>query len=429
MKIDWSSLWKKEDWWAVWIGFIILLLGIARWLPALPKIATWEDLSKAFPAGLGTILPVVLLFILLLVLTLIGIIVMGKNIRYYFPGFLVVFCIAFIAMWIGKYAVLSKWGLETVLWALFIGLIIGNIWKIPDWLKAGVQTEFFIKIGLVLLGAEILFSTIIKGGAMGMGQALLVVLAVWFFAYWLCRKFGMSQTFASTMASGLSICGVSAAIAAGGAVKGKPKETSYVISLVLLVAMPMLVGMPFLAKAMGLSPAVAGAWVGGTIDTTGAVVAAGTLIDPTTGLTVASLVKMAQNVLIGFAAFFLAIWSALNLERKPGVERPSVMEIWYRFPKFIVGFVLASVIFSLVVEPAVGAKATGDIMGITKGYREWFFVLAFVSIGLETRFKDLVSVGGGKPAAAFCIAQVFNILWALLIVWLLWSGIFFPSPI
>ncbi len=429
MKTDWSSLWKKEDWLAVWIGFLILLSGIAQWLPSLPAIGSWTDVAKSFPAGMSTIWAAALLLVIVLVLTLVGIALIGKNVRQYIYGFLVVFGLAFLAMWIGKNAVISKWGLETVLWALFLGLIISNVWQIPAWLKAGVQTEFFIKIGLVLLGAEILFSTIVKGGAVGMGQALLVVLAVWFFAYWIARKMGMEETFASIMATGVSICGVSAAIAAGGAVKGNPKHVSYVISIVLLVAMPMLIGMPFLAKAIGLSPQVAGAWMGGTIDTTGAVVAAGTLVDPKIGLQVASLVKMAQNVLIGFAAFFLAIWSTLSLKRNQNKERPRPIEIWYRLPKFIIGFVLASVIFSLLVEPALGAKTTSAILGVTSGYRGWFFALAFVSIGLDTRFKDLIAVGRGKPAIAFITAQAFNILWALLIVWLLWSGKFFSPPL
>jgi uncharacterized membrane protein YadS len=262
-----------------------------------------------------------------------------------------------------------------------------------------------------------------------MAQALIVVLAVWFFAYWVGRRFGLAESFSSVMATGVSICGVSAAIAAGGAVKGDPKHTSHVISLVLLIAMPMLVGMPLLAKAIGLTPAMAGAWVGGTIDTTGAVVAAGTLVDPQTGLQVAALVKMAQNVLIGFAAFFLAIWATFSLERKQGAERPRPIEIWYRFPKFILGFILASVVFSLIVEPAMGAEATSTVLGMTKGYRGWFFALAFVSIGLETRFKDLVAMGKGRPALAFITAQAVNIVWTLLIVWLLWSGTFFEPPI
>lgn len=403
-KIDWSSLWKKEDWWAVWVGFFILLLGIARWLPSLPQIAKWTDITKSFPAGGGTVGSVILLFIFILVLTLIAKAFIGTNIRRYVAGFSAVFALAFLAIWIGKYTPFLNWGLETVLWALALGLIVGNVWRVPDWLKTGAQTEFFIKIGLVLLGAEILFSTIVKGGIVGMAQALVVVLAVWFFAYWVGKKFGMEREFSSVMATGVSICGVSAAIAAGGAIKGNPKHVSHVISLVLLVAMPMLVGMPFLAKAMGLPPEMAGAWMGGTIDTTGAVVAAGTLVDPQVGLQVAALVKMAQNVLIGFAAFFLAIWATFSLERKPDAARPRLIEIWYRFPKFILGFVIASVVFSLVVEPAFGANATSAILGVAKGYREWFFALAFIAIGLETRFKDLVAMGKGRPAMAFLTA-------------------------
>ena len=428
-RTDWSSLWKREDWWAVWVGALILLLGVARWLPAVPQIAKWTTIAGAFPAGTGTAGSVALLFVFLLVLTLVAAAVTGTNIRRYVAGFSVVFGLAFLATWVGKYASFTNWGLETVLWALALGLIVSNVWRVPDWLKTAARTEFFIKIGLVLLGAEILFSTIVKGGIVGMGQAIVVVLAVWFFAYWAGRKFGLGKEFSSVMASGVSICGVSAAIAAGGAIKGNPKHVSHVISLVLLVAMPMLVGMPFLAKAMGLPPAMAGAWMGGTIDTTGAVVAAGTLVDPQTGLQAAALVKMAQNVLIGFAAFFLAIWAAFSLEKKPDASRPRAIEIWYRFPKFILGFVIASVAFSLLVEPNLGADATKAVIGITGGYRGWFFALAFVAIGLETRIKDLVAVGQGRPAAAFLTAQAANIVWTLLIVWLLWSGIFFASPI
>jgi uncharacterized membrane protein YadS len=428
-KTDWSSLWKKEDWWAVWVGALILLLGIARWLPGLPQIAKWTDVGKSFQAGAGTLGSVALLFVFMLVLTLVAASVTGTNIRRYVAGFGAVFGLAFMATWLGKYASFSNWGLETVLWALALGLIVSNVWRIPDWLKTAARTEFFIKIGLVLLGAEILFSTIVAGGIVGMGQAVVVVLAVWFFAFWVGKKFGLGKEFSSVMASGVSICGVSAAIAAGGAIKGNPKHVSHVISLVLLVAMPMLVGMPFLAGAMGLSPAMAGAWLGGTIDTTGAVVAAGTLVDPQTGLQAASLVKMAQNVLIGFAAFFLAIWASFSLEKKADAARPRPIEIWYRFPKFILGFVVASVVFSLLVEPNLGAAATKTILGITGGYRGWFFALAFVAIGLETRIKDLVAVGKGRPALAFLTAQAANIVWTLLIVWLLWSGIFFPSPL
>lgn len=429
MKTDWSSLWKKEDWWAVWIGFALLLLGVARWLPPVPSINKWTSAAASFPAGAGTLGVIALLVGLTLVTTLIAMAFVGRKPGQYILGFLVVSGLAFVATWIGKNAAVSQWGLEAVLWALFIGLAIGNLTRVPEWLKTGAQTEFFIKTGLVLFGAEILFSTIVKGGLVGMGQALIVILAVWFFAYWIARRMGMEETFSSVMATGVSICGVSAAIAAGGAVKGNPRQTSYVISLVLLLAMPMLVGMPLLARALGLPIPVAAAWMGSTIDTTGAVVAAGTLVDPNVGLQVASLVKLSQNILIGFAAFFLAIWTTLSLKRDATAEKPKPIEIWYRLPKFIIGFVVASIIFSLLVEPSLGAKATSSVLGVTVGYRSWFFALAFVSIGLDTRFKELLAVGKGKPALAFVTAQAFNVLWALLIVWLLWSGVLFPPAI
>jgi uncharacterized integral membrane protein (TIGR00698 family) len=429
VKIDWSSLWRMEDWWAVWIGGIILLLGVAHWLPSAPKFGKWLSVAESLPVGLGgTLVSSIILLAFLFVLTAIGMWFMKQSIRRYLPGFAVVFLLGWFCWWLGSWQALTQYGLERVLWALIIGLIVGNIWRIPEWLKVGAQTEFYIKIGLVLLGAEILFQNVIAGGAIGMGQALLVVLAVYFLGYWIFRRFGLSETFAATMATGVSICGVSAAIAAGGAVKGNPKHVSYTISLVLLCAIPMLIGMPYLARAMGLDQAVAGAWVGGTIDTTGAVVAAGELIGEQ-GLQVAALVKMAQNVLIGFWAFGLAIWATLTLQRKSSGERPGAIEIWYRFPKFIIGFIAASLLFSFVFMPTLGSDAVNGILASTKSYREWFFIFAFISIGLQTRVKDLLTVGGGRPALSFIIVQIFNILWTLLIVWILWSGMFWSTPI
>lgn len=420
----------SEDSWVIWVGFVILSLGIFGWLPKPPAIARWSAVSQSFPGGWSTITSALVLLGLLLLLTIVVIgLTRAQKVGRYLAGFLAIFSLAFAASWVSKFATFQAWGLETVLWALFLGLLLGNVFRLPEWLKAGIQTELFIKIGLVLLGAEILFSTIVKGGAIGMVQAIVVVVAVWFAAFWIARRLGILPDFAGIMASAVSICGVSAAIAAGGAIKGNPKHVSYVISLVLLVAMPMLVAMPFVARWLGLPPQVAGAWIGGTIDTTGAVVAAGSLIDTAgTGMQVASLVKMAQNVLIGFAAFLLALWAALSAGKEPG-DKPRLVEIWNRFPKFILGFVAASLLFSLLVEPLLGSKATSQILGVTKGYREWLFVLGFVSIGLQTRFKELLTVGRGKPALAFLAAQSVNIVFALLVVWLLWSGILFAAPI
>ena len=308
-----------------------------------------------------------------------------------------------------------------VFWALIFGLIISNIIGVPEWLKTAIKTEFFIKIGLVLLGAEVLFTTVAKVGAYGMLQAIIVIFAVFYVCFWVAKKLGLDDEFASILGTAVSICGVSAAIAAGGAVKGDQKKVSHTISLVLLCAIPMLIFQPLIAKWVGMAPAVAGAWIGGTIDTTGAVVAAGAIAGPQ-AMEVAVVVKMAQNVLIGLAAFLLAFW--FTFKGKEGGEKPGAMEIWFRFPKFVVGFIAASVLFSFLLSDATVKAVTS----ITPGLRGWWFTLAFLCIGLETKFSELVSMGGGRPAAAFLIAQAFNIIWTLIFAYLIFGGILFNLP-
>jgi uncharacterized membrane protein YadS len=244
---------------------------------------------------------------------------------------------------------------------------------------------------------------------------------VFYVCFWVAKKLGLDDEFASILGTAVSICGVSAAIAAGGAVKGDPKKVSHTISLVLLCAIPMLIFQPLIAKAVGMLPAVAGAWIGGTIDTTGAVVAAGSIAGPE-AMSVAVVVKMAQNVLIGVAAFLLAIWFVFKGKEAGG--KPSASEIWFRFPKFVVGFVIASIVFSFFMSDAA-AKA---VTGVTGGIRAWWFTLAFVCIGLDTKFSELIAMGGGRPAAAFLIAQGFNIIWTLILAYLIFGGILFPVP-
>lgn len=349
-----------------------------------------------------------------------------EKVKSFLISFPLVLSLAILAVWVSQFSWAKFYGLEYVFWAIIFGLVVSNTISLPEKLKAGLKTEAFIKIGLVLLGVEIDFGKMLVIGLPGLIQALFVVLIVWYFAYYISLKLGLKKSFASVLATGVSICGVSAAIAAGGAVKGDKKEVAYVISLIILIAIPMLLSQPFIARTLSLKPEVAGAWIGGTIDTTPAVVAAGELVYPkaiygeaaaSKTLTVASIVKMSQNALIGLAAFLLAIYWVLKVEKAPE-EKPSIMEIWFRFPKFILGFILASIIVSTgILDPNI-AKITKDIRG-------WFFALAFVSIGLDARIKELLKLDEGKPFIAFIIAQVFNILLTLALAYLLF-GILFP---
>ena len=424
--IDLSSLLRKEDWLVVWMGFGIIILVASGIITRVPKVGTWStSISDSFK--LGDIPNFALLGAGLLALTSVAIKLKNEDLAGYWKGFPLIFFLAFVSFIISKQQTISYFGLAYVLWALLLGLFISNIIGTPGWLKSAVKTELFIKTGLVLLGAEILFPVIIKGGLVSMLQALFTVMVVWYFCYFLAKKVGLSRSFASIMATGVSICGVSAAIAAGGAIKGDKKEISYTISMVLLTSIVMLVCEPFIARMLHLPSAVAGAWIGGTIDTTGAVVAAGALYSDV-AMTAAAIVKLSQNVLIGIAAFILAIYWTLKVEVKPD-EKPKMIEIWYRFPKFIVGFMVASLIFSFVLTPTMGELAVKSILGITKGLRGWFFSLSFVCIGLETRFKELLEVGGKKAALVYIASQILNIVVAYILAWVFFGGIFFTSPI
>jgi uncharacterized integral membrane protein (TIGR00698 family) len=344
------------------------------------------------------------------------VILSGESLKNFASGFLSVCILAFLALFISSYTHFKNAGLETVLFSLVIGLLIGNLVKLPGWLKAGVLTELYVKIGLVLLGATILFKDILSAGAFGMIQAVIVVFGVWYFAFWISKKMKVDDEYSTMLASAVSICGVSAAIATAGAINGDKKKLSFIISLVLIIAIPMMIFMPVIAKWIGLSETVTGAWLGGTIDTTGAVVAAGTIAGET-GLKYATIVKFSQNVLLGLAAFVISVFWAYRNKGIGKRERVSLGIIWERFPKFVLGFILASVVFSFFLNPET-AVSSGKVI---KSFSSFWFNLAFISIGLETRFADLKAMESKKPFYAFLIAQGFNIIFTLIVSYLLFQ--------
>ena len=268
-----------------------------------------------------------------LVVGAIGIALLGWRVVPFLVGLPVIFALAWLARFLAGNGLFVNWGIEYVIFALLLGLLISNTIGTPAWLKPAVQTEFFIKTGLVILGASLLFHEVLQAGALGIVQAVLVVFVVWYSCFWLCRKLRVDDEFAAMLSTAVSICGVSAAIAACGAIQGDKKKLSYVTSLVLIVAVPMMIVMPWIAKSTGMDDLVAGAWLGGTLDTSASVVAAGALISDA-AMKTGVIVKFSQNALIGVAAFVLAIWWALRAGAATG-ERPSAGVIWERFPKFV----------------------------------------------------------------------------------------------
>lgn len=500
---DWSTLWKTEDWMAVWLGFIVIALVLivykmqlfdlnqlnttfkwttdsqiasrtSKWKGAIAplkqeaeakgeqgsvnrlqalsealdkgdrgqiikaggKVANLggipgeigkevEDRAKAYPAKVFTwknLAAPVKIGVIFLVVSSLGAALLGRPVAKYALGFPFVFALAWLSRFLAGNALPTDWGIEYVIFALIVGLLISNTVGVPAFMKEAVQTEYYIKTGLVILGAGLLFMEIIQAGALGIIQALLVVFVVWYCCFWLCRKLKVDDEFAVILSSAVSICGVSAAIATCGAIEGDKKKLSYTTSLVLICAVPMMVLMPWAVKSLGIPDLVGGAWLGGTLDTSGSVVAAGALISEA-AMKTGVIVKFSQNALIGVAAFVLSIWWTFKEGAAAG-ERPTAGVIWERFPKFVLGFIAASLLFSFVFNVGM----VSDTKSRFSELRTWWFALAFVSIGLETRFLDMIEMEGGRPAVAFLLAQTFNVVWTLILAYCLFGGIFFPAP-
>lgn len=429
-----SSFWTKlsEDIWAVSIGGL-LIAGVLVWAFLTPgakfptPVFQWVDTAELFSKVLtgNNLSLIAILGVLFAAVASAAIRLSGAETGKFLAGFALTYLLAILSLLIAGNKGINGFGIEYVVFALIIGLLISNVGTAPAWLKAAARSEFFIKTGLVILGSSVLFTDIVKAGAPGILQALAVVSVVWFFSLWLSRKLKVDDEFGVILASAVSICGVSAAIVAAGAIQGDKKKLSYVTTLVLLVAIPMLIVQPWLIRVLHIPEIVGGAWLGGTLDTTASVTAAAQLVGPA-ATKAGVIVKFSQNVLIGVAAFFIATWWALRKtpDAPTGGEKPSLRVIWERFPKFVLGFIAVSLIFSFLI-PAETVKQAGSFLN---SLRTLWFALAFVAIGLEARFSDLFKIQGGRPALAFVGAQLFNIVWTLLWSFLLFGGVLLAVP-
>jgi len=415
-----------EDWWTVWIGAALLASVFGGLVVSVPTIPRWSSLPAAVPTA--TILPLLLLLVALAILTGIAVRVLKQNLAAYLKAFPVIFVLATSAFVIGANQVLAAYGLGYALWALLIGLVISNVVGTPDWLTPAVRTELFIKTGLVVLGAEVVFGKMLTLGQYGVivawGVTPIVLILMFWFGH---RVLGLSPSFAVVVAAATSVCGVSAAIAAAGACRARKDELTLAVGMTLIFTVLMMVVMPPLSQWMGLDPVMAGAWIGGTLDSTGAVAAAGEFLGEE-ALQTAAVIKMIQNLLIGIMAFCIALYWVARVEPGTG-GKPQIGELWTRFPKFVLGFIGASIVVSIALVPLMGGDRVDDALDITSDFRSWLFCLAFLSIGLESNFRGLAhQMARGKPLVLYLVGQTFNILLTLLVVWLVFSGVIFDVP-
>lgn len=408
-----------EDWVVVILGLGIVFLAIFGVIVPQPSFS-WSNFSQLKDLVLSShnLQAIANQFALVFIVAILGAALLGKSLKNLLVVFPTVYILTMLALLFAGNAWVKEYNLEAVIFSLAIGLVISNFFKLPDWFKSALNTELYVKIGLILLGTTVIFGDILKAGSLGLIQALIVVISVWYFAFWVCKKLKIDKEMSLMLSSAVSICGVSAAIATSGAIKGDSKKLSYVISLVLITAIPMMIFMPYLAEQMGLSQQVTGAWLGGSIDTSGAVAASGSLVGEE-ALKISTIVKFSQNVLLGIAAFAISVyWSySKSVDDETKKEKPTLKIIWERFPKFVLGFIFASLLFSFFISPETNAAIKGSL----KFIQGLWFTLAFTSIGLETNFKDLFQQDNKKPLYAFLIAQTFNVIVTLIIALLLFQ--------
>lgn len=432
-----TELLKKEDWWAVWLGLGIVLIAIAVWSTgsllvksiavSFPAWSAFGKLTAYLSLNIGNLL---LLYMAFMILFSVAAKFLGYPLRQYVAGFTVLFVLAVVVTIFGAWSTAKTYNLEAPLVALALGLVIGNVLPVPKWLDTGLRTEFYVKTGIVLLGATLPFTLIVQAGPVAFAQATIIAVSTFLTIYWAgTRWFGLDKRFAATLGAGGSICGVSASIAVGGAVKAEKQHVSIAISLVVIWAIIMIFFLPAVIKLWQIGAGPAGAWIGTSEFADAAGMAAAASIGEQAIKTFTLNKVVGRDMFIGIWCFILAIVSITKWDNNDGSSRADAKQIWGRFPKFVLGFLLASAFTTLLAISldAGGAKAfSNNLISPLKELRGWTFTFTFLSIGLTTRFRKLTSVGW-RPIAAFTTGVVVNVILgfvlSILVLGNFWAGI------
>jgi uncharacterized membrane protein YadS len=428
----WKGLFAKEDWWAIWIGVGLVLVAVAlfasgssiKWLAVSPQ--KWSHLPEAFAQYGQHAGQYFALFILWAVLFGLGAVSLGIRLTEFLPSFAFVFVVSVILYFIGQWDQASKYSLEPPLVGLGLGLLISNTIPLPKWLEAGFRVEFYIKTGIVLLGAGLPFTLIIWAGPVAIVQAAIVSLATFGVIYFVATKLGLDRRLAATLGTGGAVCGVSGAIAVAGAIGAKKEHAPIAITLVVFWAVVMIFLLPIVSRALQLPTGVAGAWIGTSefADAAGFAAAqtyggyAGNVpgISGTADAAVNAFTLMkviGRDIWIGIWALVLSIIATTRWESTGIQSRTGAGEIWRRFPKFVIGFLIASAIITIVSRGYSYAdyrkSLTPALIAPIQALRVWAFTFTFFSIGLTTRIRDFAGVGP-KPFYAFTIGVVVNVV-------------------
>jgi len=422
-KSRWTDLYLKEDWWAIWLALGIIFVALIFFYsgstikPIALKPPAWDC-----PSTLGSHFAdkwnwYIAQFVMWLVIFSLSIKVMGFNLKEYIPGFLILFLVSMFIFVVSQWKAMKAYNMEAPLVALLLGLIVGNFFKLPKWLDTSFRTEYYIKTGIILLGATLPLTLIVRAGPLAFIQATIVSIST-FLTIFLVGVYllHLDRRFCATMGAGGSVCGVSASIAVGGSVKAEKEHVAISISLVTVWAIVMIFVLPFMCKSLGLDLGVAGAWIGTSEFADAAGFAAAQALGDQTDKAIYAYTLMkviGRDIWIGLWSFALAIISVIYWEKKEGNDvKVSPMEIWWRFPKFVLGFFAASIIISIISLGYTGESFNNvlkpGLIAPIKTLRSWTFVFTFLSIGFTTRFRELAKFGW-QPLVAFTSGVALNV--------------------
>jgi len=429
--LRWRELWLKEDWWAIWLGLGIVVVAYAffahgasiKWIAVTP--AKWSTFNQLGAHLADNATRYAVQFVAWLALFSVALTVLGHKARDFVPSFVLLYVLSVAVFALGQWDKANYYNLEPPLVALLLGLVLSNVIGLPRWLDAGFRVEFYIKTGIVLLGATLPFTLIVWAGPAAILQASIVSIATFLVIYFVAVRLGLDKRLAATLGAGGAVCGVSASIAIAGAVGAKREDASVAITTVIVWAVIMIFVLPFLAQYLNLPAGVGGAWIGtsefadaagfAAAQTYGDLAAHGAVAGTSDQAVFAyTLIKVVgRDVWIGIWAFVLAIVATTRWERTETGGKPQAAEIWWRFPKFVIGFLIASLLVTLVTSgyslADYNKAVVPSLVAPIKDLRTWAFIFCFLSIGLTTRFGELARAGR-KPFIAFSAGALVNVV-------------------
>lgn len=463
-----------EDKVALLVGSLVFLLSLMNvfnvdLLGWVVKSNMWLSPAKVFTAstykGMNGLVALLVTYVALTGVLAVGISLLKGSVKNFIVSFTIIFFVSYLCYAAGSFAYIAAtpdqlakleipWSMSLTgeagfILALVAGVLVGNFMPgVADKLREGCRPEMFVKIAIVIMGAELgvkaaealgLASSIIFRGLCAIVEAYLIYWAV---VYYVARKyFKFSREWAAPLASGISICGVSASIAIGGAIRARPIVPIMVSSLVVVFTCIEMLVLPFVAQWwLHGEPLVAGGWMGLAVKSDGGAIASGAITDAlirAKALTadginyeagwvvmVTTTVKIFIDVFIGVWAFILAYIWCTKFDASAANERMKFSAVWERFPRFVLGYIITFLLLLYICTQLDGGKALGKSMVASlNSLRLIFFTLTFFTIGLISNFKRLMEEGIGKLALVYVICLFGFIIWVgLFISWIFFNG-------